>query len=107
MLKIEHLNFIYVALNYLVWNLKGKIKKDSIKYQKNYPLSTTFSNNVLDSTKEFSLEVLDEKDMQGVPSMFKKLWSDNTLARTKRLFNRKNEGSVADIPRSRKCNTIS
>ena len=63
--------------------LKGKDKERFNEISKELSeLSTTFSNNVLDSTKEFSLEVLDEKDMQGVPSMFKKLWSENYKSKT-------------------------
>lgn len=63
--------------------LKGKEKDRFNEISKELSeLSTTFSNNVLDSTKEFSLEVHDEKDMHAVPTMFKKLWSDNYKAKT-------------------------
>jgi len=38
-------------------------------------LSTTFSNNVLDSTKAFSLTVTDSSDMEGVPATAKAMWA--------------------------------
>ena len=47
-------------------------------------LSTTFSNNVLDSTKEYNLEIQNPEDMQGVPDMFKKIWSDTYTSKNKK-----------------------
>lgn len=38
-------------------------------------LSTTFSNNVLDATKMFSLEITDPADVGGVPESAKKMWA--------------------------------
>ena len=39
-------------------------------------LSSTFSNNVLDDTKAFSLTVDDSKKMEGVPASAKALWAN-------------------------------
>ena len=38
-------------------------------------LSTTFSNNVLDATKLFSLTITDTADVSGVPDSAKKMWA--------------------------------
>src|SRR6056300_1626703 len=38
-------------------------------------LSTAFSNNVLDATKMFGLEVTDAKDVEGVPESAKAMWA--------------------------------
>jgi oligopeptidase A len=42
-------------------------------------LSSTFSNNVLDDTKVFSLTVDDAKKMEGVPSSAKALWANSHI----------------------------
>ena len=38
-------------------------------------LATTFSNNVLDTTKLFSLTITDPAELEGVPSSAKKMWA--------------------------------
>ncbi len=40
-------------------------------------LQTSFSNNVLDATKEFELLVRNPADLEGVPANFKAYWSGN------------------------------
>jgi len=58
-------------------------------------LSTSFSNNVLDSTKEFSLTVDDASKMDGVPESAKSLWAN---AHIMYLKSEAKEGEDADIP---------
>jgi len=43
-------------------------------------LSTKFSNNILDSTKAFKLEITDAKDMDGLPDSAKALAAQNAVA---------------------------
>lgn len=38
-------------------------------------LQTSFSNNVLDATKEFELVIRDPRDVAGIPETFKGIWS--------------------------------
>ena len=42
-------------------------------------LSTSFSNNVLDATKAFGLEVTDPEDVEGVPESAKAMWAQAHL----------------------------
>ena len=56
-------------------------------------LSTTFSNNVLDSTKAFSVTVEDASKMEGVPGSAKALWAN---AHIQHLKSTAEEG--ADVP---------
>uniref|UniRef100_I2CQQ3 oligopeptidase A n=1 Tax=Nannochloropsis gaditana (strain CCMP526) TaxID=1093141 RepID=I2CQQ3_NANGC len=42
-------------------------------------LSTSFSNNVLDSTKAFSLLITDKAEVRGLPSMFLDLFAQNAV----------------------------
>lgn len=44
-------------------------------------VQTTFSNNVLDSTKEFELVVNDKKALEGVAETYLEMWSANYQAR--------------------------
>jgi len=55
-------------------------------------LSTSFSNNVLDSTKAFSLTIEDPSKMEGVPGSAKALWAN---AHTQHL---KSKDKDADVP---------
>ncbi len=51
-----------------------KVRFNEIK-QRLAELSTTFSNNVLDATKAFSLEITDASAMEGVPDSAKAMWA--------------------------------
>ena len=53
---------------------ENKIRFNEIK-QRLAELSTTFSNNVLDATKMFSLEITDLTEVSGVPESAKKMWA--------------------------------
>ena len=58
-------------------------------------LSTSFSNNVLDETKAFALNVDDPEKMSGVPASAKALWAQAYVANLKKD---QAEGESADIP---------
>ncbi|WP_141736176.1 M3 family metallopeptidase [Oligoflexus tunisiensis] len=45
--------------------------------QKLSQLQTTYSNNVLDATKDFELIVKDKKDLAGIPANFLGMWAEN------------------------------
>lgn len=47
-------------------------------------LSTTFSNNVLDSTKAFHLDITDPNDVTGVPSSNRAMWASSYKAGMKK-----------------------
>jgi oligopeptidase A len=61
-------------------------------------LSTTFSNNVLDSTKAFHLDLTDPADVDGVPSSNRAMWASNYKAGMKKEHDKDVEATADSGP---------